>query len=374
MTTTQIPVYDPSAETVALWSQLTDAIEGVLRSGRFIAGPNVAALEQELARYLGTTHAVSVNSGTDALVIGLRALGIGAGDEVVTSPFSFFATAEAVSAVGATPVFADIDPVTFTLDPDDVEAKLTERTRALIPVHLFGQAADMDRLTGLARRHGLRILEDVAQAAGAALHGRRLGTLGDAGAFSFFPTKNLGAFGDGGLLVTDDDDLAAVARMLRTHGSAEKYRNELVGYNSRLDEVQAAVLRVKLPGLDEANRRRRAVAARYSARLRGIPGLGLPGERPDSWHVYHQYTVRIGGGRRDEVRRHLAEDGIATMVYYPVPIHRLPVYADHAVATLPEAERAAGEVLSLPMWPDLPRHLQGLVISCVAARLGSTGR
>jgi dTDP-4-amino-4,6-dideoxygalactose transaminase len=374
MTTTHIPVYDPSTETVALWSELTEAIEGVLRSGRFISGPNVAALEEELASYLGTAHAVTVNSGTDALVIGLRSMGIGPGDEVVTSPFSFFATAEAVSAVGATPVFADIDPVTLTLDPDDVEAKLTARTRAVIPVHLFGQAADLDRLGALAHRHGLRVLEDVAQAAGALLHGRRLGTFGDAGAFSFFPTKNLGAFGDGGLLVTDDDDLAAVARMLRTHGGVAKYRNELVGYNSRLDELQAAVLRVKLPGLDRSNQRRREVAARYAARLRGIPGLGLPVERPGACHVYHQYTVRIGGGRRDELRRHLAEDGIATMVYYPVPIHRLPVYAHRAVAGLPHAEQAADEVLSLPMWPDLPRHLQGLVISCLAARLGSTER
>jgi dTDP-4-amino-4,6-dideoxygalactose transaminase len=243
----------------------------------------------------------------------------------------------------------------------------------VIPVHLFGQAADLDALTAVARRYGLRILEDVAQAAGGSLGGRKLGTLGDAGAFSFFPTKNLGAFGDGGMLATDDDAVAALARKLRTHGGLAKYQNEVVGYNSRLDEIQAAVLRVKLPGLDESNRQRRQVAARYTTRLRGTPGLCLPVERPGACHVYHQYTVRIGDGRRDEIHRHLAEDGITTMVYYPVPIHRLPVYADAAPVELPCAEQAAREVLSLPMWPALPVHLQGLVISCLAARLGSAG-
>ncbi|HEV7824619.1 MAG TPA: DegT/DnrJ/EryC1/StrS family aminotransferase [Mycobacteriales bacterium] len=371
MTVTDIPAYDPSAETTALWRELMCAIEGVLRSGRFIAGPNVAAFEREMADYLGTAHAVSVNSGTDALVIGLRAMAVGAGDEVITSPFSFFATAEAISAVGATPVFADIDPATSTLDPDDVEARITPRTRAVIPVHLFGHAADLDRLVPLARRYGLHVLEDVAQAAGAELHGRKLGSIGTAGAFSFFPTKNLGGFGDGGLLATDDGDLAALARMLRTHGSAVKYQNELVGYNSRLDEVQAAVLRVKLPRLDEANRARRVAAARYHDRLRDAPDLVLPSETPGAVHVYHQYTVRIRGERRDEIRRHLHEDGIATMVYYPVPIHRLPVYRDLACGPLPQAELAAREVLSLPMWPGIPVRVQGMVISCLAARLGS---
>jgi dTDP-4-amino-4,6-dideoxygalactose transaminase len=371
MTTAQIPVFDPSAETAALWPQLMEAIEGVLKSGRFIAGPNVAALEEEFAALLGARHAIGVNSGTDALVIGLRSMGIGPGDEVITTPFSFFATAEAISAVGATPVFADVDPVTFALDPAEVEGRITPRTRAILPVHLFGHAADLERLAAIARRHGLRLLEDVAQAAGGSFAGQRLGTIGDAGAFSFFPTKNLGAFGDGGLLVTGDDEIAAMARMLRTHGSVRKYENCHVGYNSRLDELQAAVLRVKLPGLDAANADRRAVAARYTARLRGVAGLTLPSERPGATHVYHQYTVRVAGGRRDAIRRRLEEDGVATMVYYPIPIHRLPVYAGLAVGPLPHAEQAAREVLSLPMWPSLPVHGQGLVISCLAARLGS---
>ena len=331
-----------------LRQQVLEAVAAVVDSGRFVLGPNVEAFEREVADHLGARHAVGVNSGTDALVIALRALGVGDGDEVVTTAFTFFATAESVSAVGATPVFVDIDTDTFCLDVAQVEAALTPRTRAVLPVHLFGRAADMDPLLALARAHGLAVVEDVAQAFGARHRGRRLGTLGHLGAFSFFPSKNLGALGDGGLVVTDDDALAESCRMLRAHGGRGKYQNEMVGYNSRLDEIQAAVLRVKLPHVDEWNRGRRRVAQRYSGLIGGLGGVATPDAGAE--HVFHQYTVRVGGSRRDEVRGHLGQAGIDTMVYYPTPLHRLPVYADaHARRRLPEAERASREVLSLPM-------------------------
>lgn len=356
----RVPVLDLGPQIAALREDIRAAVEDVLDSGRFILGPHVQAFESEVASYLGTRHAVAVNSGTDALVIGLRALGIGPGDEVITTPWTFFATAEAVSLVGAIPVFVDIDPATFNLNPALVEGAVTPRTKAVLPVHLYGQAADMDPLVAVARRHGLRVLEDVAQAFAGEYRGRRLGTIGDAGAFSFFPSKNLGAFGDGGLITTDDDDVAETARMLRSHGSRRKYWNEMIGYNSRLDELQAAILRVKLPRVAAWNEGRRRVAAAYGELLRGTPGLLTPAEAPYARHVYHQYTVRIVGGRRDEIRTRLAEAGIDTMVYYPVPLHRLAVYQG-AGRALPESERAAGEVLSLPIWPELDRKTQEMV-------------
>jgi dTDP-4-amino-4,6-dideoxygalactose transaminase len=367
-TTPQIPILDLSGEIEELWDELTAAIHGVLRSGHFIMGPNVKALEAELASFLGTKHALALNSGTDALVIGLRALGIGAGDEVITTPFTFFATAEAVSLVGATPVFVDIEPDTMNLDVAAVEAAITPRTRALIPVHLFGQAADMDPLMALAERHGLRVLEDVAQAIGARYRGRTVGTIGDMGAFSFFPTKNLGAYGDGGLIVTDDDALADVAGMLRVHGSRKKYYNEAVGYNSRLDEMQAAILRVKLPHLARNNELRAEAAARYGELLAGVAGVRTPVARPWARHIFHQYTIRVEDGRRDAVQAALAEAGIGTMVYYPVPVHRLPLYAPMGYS-LPESEAAAREVLSLPIWPGIPGEVQEQVATAVRAAL-----
>jgi dTDP-4-amino-4,6-dideoxygalactose transaminase len=359
MVSPAIPVLDLTPEITALWKPIMEAIAGVVRSGQFILGPNVAAFEHEAAQFLGVRHAVAVNSGTDALVIALRAAGIGPGDEVITSPFTFFATAEAVSQVGAMPVFVDIDPVTYNLNPWQVEAAVTEHTRAILPVHLFGHAAEVDAVLRVARRHKLKVIEDVAQAFGGRYRGHHLGALGDAGAFSFFPSKNLGAFGDGGLVTTNDDDLADTARMLRAHGSRRKYHNETIGYNSRLDEVQAAVLRVKLPHLAEWNAARRAVAARYHDLLAGLD-LALPGEAPGVEHVFHQYTVRISGGRRDAVQAALQQAGIGTMVYYPVPLHRLPVYADLGYH-LPEAERAAAAVLSLPMGPFLTPEVQDRV-------------
>ncbi len=346
----KVPIFDPLPEVEALWDELNAATQKVLRSGRYIMGPEVAAFEAEAAEYLGAGHAIGVNSGTDALVIGLKALEIGPGDEVITTPFTFFATAEAISQVGAVPVFGDIDPETYNIDPSLIEEKITSRTKAILPVHLFGQAAEMDPIMTLAEEHGLKVLEDVAQAFGGEYRGKKLGAIGDVGAFSFFPTKNLGACGDGGLITTDDPGVAEKARMLRAHGAKKKYHNEIVGYNSRLDELQAAMLRVKLPHIDGWNEGRREVARRYDELLEGLPGIFTPREAPDRLHVYHQYTVRIMDGRRDEVRERVAADGVGTMVYYPVSVHRLPVY-DSLGYHVSRSEEAEGEVLSLPIWP-----------------------
>ncbi len=349
-----IPPFDLSAELEALWPELQAAIERVLRSGQFILGSEVEALEQELARYLGVRHAVTLNSGTDALVIGLEALGVGAGDEVVTTPFSFFATAEAISRVGAKPVFADIEPDTFNLDPDKLEALLTSRTKAVLPVHLFGLSADMERIVAFAERHELLVLEDCAQSFGARCGSRYTGGIGQAGAFSFYPTKNLGAYGDGGLLTTDDDGVAESARLLRNHGSKRRYVHERLGYTSRLDALQAAILRVKLPYVAGWNEDRRAVAERYHDLLSGTPGLTLP--EPSPKHVFHQYTVRVEGGRRDAAQAFLRARGVSSTVYYPVALHQSPVY--QRGQSLPQAEKASREALSLPLWPQLAAEQQ----------------
>ena len=365
MPETKIPILDLGPEIEALGDEIHAAIDRVLRSGQFINGPEVRAFEEEVADYLGTDHAVGLNSGTDALVIALRALGVGPGDEVVTTPFTFFATAEAILVVGATPVFADIDARTFNLDPERVEAAITERTKAIIPVHLFGRPAAMDDLLALAEAHDLRVVEDCAQSFGARIGGEMTGTLGDIGAYSFFPTKTLGAYGDGGMVTTDDDALAQAARMLRAHGGKDKYYNETVGYNSRLDALQAAILRVKLPHINTYNAARRDLAVRYNAAFADLEGLVTP--EVVEGHVVHQYTVRIGGGRRDAVRDALAERGVQTMVYYPVPCHRLPVLAGQTHAPLPVAERASDEVLSLPIWPQMQADTQERVIEAVHA-------
>ncbi len=347
-----IPLLDTGAELESIWDELMTTIEGVLRAGRFIMGPNVKAFEQEVAAYLGVKHAVALNSCTDALILGVHALGIRPGDEVITTPFTFFATSEAVTHYQATPVFVDIDPCTYNLDVAQVEAKITPRTKAILPVHLYGQACDMEPLLALAQQYNLKVFEDVAQAFGGEYQGRKLGTLGDAGALSFFPSKNLGALGDGGMLVTNDDAIADTVRMLRVHGAKKKYFNEFVGCNSRLDELQAAILRVKLPHIDEWNAGRQRVAERYNALLQDVPGLSLPQDAGYGKHVYHQYTVRVLNGRRDALQQQLAEAGVQTMVYYPVPLNRLPVYQEMNVS-LPLAEEAAGEVLSLPLWPKM---------------------
>lgn len=355
MVQAKIPILDLSYEIESLWDELNAAFQRVLRSGQFILGPEVEAFEQEVAEYLGVKHAIGLNSGTDALFIGLRALGVGPGDEVITTPFTFFATAEAISLVGAKPVFVDIDPAILNLDPKLIEDKITPRSRAILPVHLYGRPAEMEPILELAERHGLKVLEDCAQAFGATYQGKKVGTLGHAGVFSFFPSKNLGAYGDGGLLATDDDRVAETARMLRAHGSKKKYFNETVGYNSRLDALQAAILRVKLPHVDAWNQARREAAQRYNQLLADANGLLLP--EVSEGHVFHQYTVRVLGGRQDEVQKKLAEAGIGTMVYYPVPLHRLPVYG-YPEGSFPEAERAAEEVLSLSIWPQIKSEVQ----------------
>lgn len=358
-----IPILDLSPEIDMLWDELQDAIKGVLRSGHFIMGPNVKAFEEEMAQYLGVKHAIGLNSGTDALFLALRALGVGPGDEVITTAFTFFATAEAISHVGATPVFVDIDPKTYNLDIDLIEAAITPRTKAIIPVHLFGQMADMDKIMAIASKHGLKVVEDVAQAMGATFNGKKAGTVGDVGTFSFFPTKNLGAYGDGGLLTTNDDHVAESVRKLRAHGSLKKYFNEVVGYNSRLDELQAAILRVKLPHLATSNEGRRTVAQVYDELLRDVPGIVVPEVQPGTVHVYHQYTVRVQRNR-DDVQHRLAVLGISTMVYYPVPVHKLPVYEAVRVK-LPHAEQAAAEVLSLPIWPSISKQTQSSVVDAL---------
>jgi len=349
-----IPVLDLSPEIAACRAELVRAFEAVLDGRQFILGPEVRAFEQEVASHLGAAHAIGVNSGTDALVISLRALDIGPGDEVVTTPFTFFATAEAIAIVGASPVFVDIDPLTYAMDPSLVESGMTERTKAILPVHLFGHAAAMEDLMRIARERNVCVVEDAAQAFGGRFNDESVGTIGTLGAYSFFPSKNLGAFGDGGLITTNSDTLAERVRSLRAHGGRRKYQNEELGYNSRLDELQAALLRVKLRHIDNANSGRRRVAAAYGTLLADLDGVVLPSTKQTVTHVYHQYTVRITGGRRDEVAASLAKKAIATMVYYPVPVHLLPVFASqYATGDYPVAEQAAGEVLSLPIWPTM---------------------
>jgi len=366
-TQTRVPVLDLAPQLESLWEDLNRAIQRTLRSTRYILGPEVLAFEQEAARFLGVRHAIGCNSGTDALVIGLRALGIGPGDEVITTPFTFFATAEAISQVGAVPVFVDVEEESMNLDPALVERAVTLRTRAILPVHLFGRPCDMAGLLDIARRRGLMVVEDCAQSFGARYRGRRTGTLGQLGAFSFFPSKNLGCCGDGGLLATSDDDLADLARALRVHGSRKKYHNEMVGYNSRLDEIQAAVLRVKLPHVEAWNEGRRRVAATYRRLLEGRAGIVVP--PVVEGHVFHQYTVRVPGCDRDRLQARLQEEGVETMVYYPVPCHRLKLYEDsHAHVACPVAERLCAEVISLPIWPEMDEAAQGAVARALLAQ------
>jgi dTDP-4-amino-4,6-dideoxygalactose transaminase len=346
--------------------QLLRAIDEVCASGHFIGGPNVKALESEIAGYLGVAHAVALNSGTDALHLALRALDIGAGDEVITTPFTFVATTEAIGIVGATPVFVDIDPRTYNLDIAQLEAKITPRTRAILPVHLYGCPAPMDEIMAIAQRHHLAVVEDCAQSIGAKIGGRATGTFGTFGCFSFFPSKNLGAYGDGGMLVTDDGELAARARSLRGHGGRVKYYHEELGVNSRLDEIQAAILRVKFPHLEAWIEKRRAAAGRYTAAFAGSD-LQVPVEPGDARHVYHQYTLRVPD--RDRVQQDLKAAGIETMVYYPVPLHLQKVHAMLGLreGAFPESERAAHEVLSIPMFPELLPDMQQQVVRAVMA-------
>jgi len=360
----KIPVVDLRRQYAAIQDEIDAAIAGVVAKGQFILGPQVTAFEAEMATYCGAAHAVGVASGTDALRLALQALGVGPGDEVITTPFTFVASAETVSQVGAAPVFADIEPVTYTLDPAAVARKVTPRTRAIVVVHLYGHPADMEPLMALAREHRLWVIEDAAQAVGAMYRGRRVGSIGDVGCFSFFPTKNLGAYGDGGLVTTNDPAVADRVRMLRQHGSREKYVHALPGWSSRLDELQAAVLRVKLRRLDEWTVRRRLLASRYDRLLAGMP-ITSPRERPGDHAVYHLFTIR--SRERDGLREHLSEQGIQTAVHYPMPLHQQPLYRGGDGGGFPESEQASQQVLSLPLFPELRDDELDAVVAGVAS-------
>lgn len=348
-----VPVLDLAAQYRSIENDINAAIQRVLASQHFILGPEVKALEQEVAQYCGRKFGVGVASGTDALTLALCACGIGPGDEVIVPSFTFIATADCVSLLGAIPVFADIDPESFCLDPLQVARKITGRTRAIIPVHLYGQAADMDPILMLARVHNLKVIEDTAQAIGARYNGRKAASMGDAGCLSFFPSKNLGGYGDGGMVVTDSEELAIQLRSLRAHGTTRKYFSVRQGWNSRLDELQAAILRVKLQHLDDWGSARRLRAAAYARLLSDISAITVPVTLPGREHVFHQYTIRVP--RRDAVLKALAERGIGSTVYYPVPIHLQPIYdsLEYKQGDLPETERAAAEVLSLPIYPEM---------------------
>ncbi len=347
----RIPIADPAAEYRELAGEIDAAVRRVLASGRYILGPEGEALEAELAAYVGAPHAVGVASGTDALHLALRAAGIGPGDEVVVPAFTFIATAEAVSYTGARPVFADIDAATYCVHARTLEAKLTPQTRAVIAVHLYGQCAPMDEISRVCVERDLVLVEDCAQALGADWGGRRAGSWGDFGCFSFYPTKNLSAAGDAGMLTTREGRHAERVRMLRHHGSRQSYLHDVIGYNSRLDELQAAILRVKLAHLERFNAERAVLARRYTERLAGVP-LELPAAHGRGRHVWHQYTVR--SSRREALREALERAGVASGIYYPLPLHRQPAYAGAgAELSLPAAEDAARAVLSLPIFPQL---------------------
>jgi dTDP-4-amino-4,6-dideoxygalactose transaminase len=348
-----IPQMDLAAQYAAIGGEIRDAVAKVMSSQRFVLGSEGAALESEIAELCGVKHGVAVASGTDALILALRAAGVGAGDEVILPPFTFVATGSAVSALGATPVFADIEPDTFNIDANEIAKRITPRTRAVVVVHLYGLAADMDAIRDAARCNSIPVIEDNAQAIGAKYKGKPTGMLGDAGCISFYPTKNLGAYGDAGMIVTNSAETEARLRTLRNHGQSSRYSSVEPGWNSRLDEIQAAILRVKLRYLQEWDRARHSHAALYTKLLEPVKPVRAPRIPAGYEHVFHQYTIRVP--RRDELQKFLGERKIGNAVYYPVPLHLQPIYAKlgHGKGTFPQAESAAEEVLSLPMFPEL---------------------
>jgi dTDP-4-amino-4,6-dideoxygalactose transaminase len=361
-----VPQLDLAAQYAAIGSEIRAAIEKVLASQQFVLGLEGAALEQEIASLCGVAHGVGVGSGTDALVLALRACGVQAGDEVLLPPFTFVATGSAVSALGAKPVFADIRPETYNVDAAELERRVTRRTRAIVVVHLYGLAADMDPILAFAKARRLAVIEDNAQAIGASYKGRRTGSLGDAACLSFYPTKNLGAYGDAGMVVSNSPELAERIRTLRNHGQTAKYFSTEPGWNNRLDELQAAILRVKLRHLSNWQRARQANAAEYTRLLNQIPGV-MPPVTPEGFeHVFHQYTIRVE--RRDALQQFLSERKIGSTVYYPYPLHLQPLYASlgHKPGNFPHAERAAQEVLSLPMYPELRAEQIARVVEAIA--------
>jgi dTDP-4-amino-4,6-dideoxygalactose transaminase len=350
----QIPFVDLKAQHAALRGEIRAALDDALDSMNLLLGPNVRAFESELAAYCGVRHAIGVGSGTDALYLALRGCGIGQGDEVITVANSFIATAAAIALTGATPVFVDVDPHTKLIDPERIRAAITPKTRAIVPVHLFGQVADMSAILDLAREHDLRVVEDACQAHGATHEGRRAGSLGDAAAFSFYMSKNLGAYGEGGAVTTSSDQIAERVRRLRDHGSVRKYEHVELGLNSRLDELQAAVLRVKLRHLDAWNALRRRHVERYGAALDGVD-VALPATRNGDDSVFHLYVIQAPPGLRDTLQRTLAARGVATGIHYPIPIHQQPAMrrTTYCCAALPVTEALAPRILSLPMFPEL---------------------
>lgn len=366
----KVPFLDLHAHHAPHLRDFQRAINGVIESGAFAGGPFVATFEKEFAAYLSNSaHAIGLGNGTDALWLALLAMGIGPGDEVITVPATFIATAEAISYCGATPVFVDIEEKTCTMDPARLEEAITPRTRAIIPVHLFGQPADMDPILEIARRNGLRVIEDACQAHGAEYKGRKAGSLSDAGCFSFYPGKNLGAFGEAGALVTDCEELVGKIRSLRDHGQTQKYHHAMVGWNCRMDGIQGAVLQIKLQHLDENNDRRRAHACHYDSRLAALEEVIRPSEAAYARHVYHIYAIRVQ--RRDALMRALASKGIDCGVHYPVPVHLQEAYRHlgHRRGDFPVTERCADEFISLPMFPELISEQVDAVVSALESAL-----
>ena len=358
-----IPMVNLKAQYAEIKDEVEQGLSETIASCSFILGPNVQAFEQEAAAYLGVEHAVGVASGTDALHLALEAEGIGTGDEVITTAFTFIATAEAIRYVGATPVFVDIDPKTFNISPAAIESAITPQTKAIMPVHLFGQPAEMDKIQQLCRRHELKLVEDCAQSFGASINGQQTGSLGDSAGFSFFPSKNLGAFGDGGLVVTHSDVTAAKLRKLRNHGSDVRYYHDVIGYNSRLDEIQAVILRAKLKRIDQYNQRRRHAAHLYSELMADLP-LVTPYEDGAGEHVYHQYTLL--SERRDEVLKALQEKQIGCAIYYQVPLHKQEVFAEQCAGlSLPVTESVAEQCLSLPICSELSDETVKEIVSVI---------
>ena len=359
-----ISLVDLTAQYHSIKKEIDAAVLSTLESGHFILGPQVVKFEESVATYLGVKHAIGLASGTDALVIALRALNIGEGDEVIIPAYTFFATAGTVMSVGAKPVIVDVDPQSYQIDVSKIEAAITSKTKAIIPVHLYGHPAEMNPILEIARKRGLKVIEDNAQGYGAEYLGRKTGTMGEVGCLSFFPTKNLGAYGDGGMVVTNDDALAEHMRMLRAHGWKKKYYSEMVGYNSRLDAMQAAILQVKFPHLDEWNEKRRELSKRYNEHLAPL-GIVIPIEREWAKHVYHLYIIR--SAKREALQTFLKEKGIASEVYYPLPPHlSVPCRKyGYKEGDFPHAEKAAKETLALPLYPELTLEQQDQVIAAV---------
>lgn len=367
-----IPLANPKAQNLPLREEISRAIEQVLDSGQFILGPNVAALESEVAAVCDAGYGIAVNSGTDAIVIALAACGIGPGDEVITTPFTFVATTEAILIVGAKPVYADIDPIDFNLDPAKVEEKITPKTKAILPVHLYGHCADVVKYEAIAKKHNLKLIYDGAQAIGSQFNGKGVGQYGDAATLSFYPTKNLGGCGDGGMVLIPDEETATKAKALRFHGMDATYSYQYVGYCSRLDEIQAAILRVKLPKIKEWNQTRVDNAAYYLNAFEGLP-LQLPVAKPDNYHIYHQFTLRHP--KRDDLKAKLADRGVGSAVFYPSPLHLQRAYLNlgYKPGDFPVAEKAASECLSLPISPELSTEDRETVAKSVKEAVAELG-